>query len=69
MRLKLAIGEKIIASVPLDKKFASSPDYIQAQKHLLTLTNLALIDSQDEPPVYYIELASRMNKARAAKAC
>ena len=62
MQLKLAIGNKVIASIPLDTKKASNIDYINAKRRLLNVSHYATIVAFNEPPVYFIEVASKMNK-------
>jgi hypothetical protein len=62
MQLKLAIAGRVIASVPLNEKEASNLEYIYTRRCLLTEACSALILSETEKPVYFIEAASKMNK-------
>ncbi len=62
MRLKLAVGGQIIASIPLNAKKASSLEYVYTKRCLLTEACSAFIAGQSETPVYFIEVASKMNR-------
>ena len=61
MRLILSIAGKVIVSVPLDQERWNSIDYIQAKRRLLTSVHASTILLHAEQPVFYIEVASRMN--------
>ncbi len=62
MRLKLSIGGNVIASVPLNVKKAGSLEYIYTKRCLLTEACATAIAAQEELPVYFIEVASKMNR-------
>lgn len=62
MYLKLAIAGKVIASVPLNSKEATNLEYIYTKRCLLTEACGSFIQAQEDKPVYYIEVPSRMNK-------
>jgi hypothetical protein len=62
MHLKLAIGGNVIASVPLNEKKAGSLEYIYTKRCMLTEACSTTIATQKELPVYFIEVASKMNK-------
>lgn len=64
MRLKLAVAGKEIASIPIDAQKASSRDYLQAKRRLLMTAHFLTITQQEEPPIYYIEVGSKMNKRK-----
>ncbi|HET7897280.1 MAG TPA: hypothetical protein VFL47_06415 [Flavisolibacter sp.] len=61
MRLKLTVAGKEIASVPLDASRINSHVYLQSKQRLLAMANLHWFHQLEEPPVYYIEVASKMN--------
>jgi hypothetical protein len=63
MYLKLTIGGNVIASVPLDAEEATNLEYVYTKRCLLMEACSYLIASQEETPVYYIEVPSKMNKA------
>ena len=65
MRLKLAVAGKEIASVPLDASRINSHVYLQSKQRLLAMANLHWFHQSEEPPVYYIEVASKMNRQKA----
>lgn len=62
MRLKIAIGGNVIASIPLNEKEAGSLEYIYDRKSVLTEACAFAIAAQKEAPEYFIEVSSRMNK-------
>jgi hypothetical protein len=62
MRLKLAIGGQVIASIPLNSRKAANLEYVYSQRFLLTEACAATLATQAETPVYYIEVASKMNR-------
>ncbi len=62
MRLKLAVGGQIIASVPLNAKKATNLEYVYTKRCLLSEACAATIAAQPESPVYFIEIASKMNR-------
>jgi hypothetical protein len=63
MYLKLAISGNVIASVPLNASEAGNLEYVYSKKTLLTEACAAMIISQKDEPVYYIEVPSKMNGA------
>ena len=62
MYLKIAIAGNVIASVPLSAKEAGNLEYIHARRRLLTEACRDAIQAQNESPVYFIEVASKMNR-------
>jgi hypothetical protein len=62
MRLKLSVAGKEIASVPIDAGKAKNWDYLQAKRRLLNAAHFLKIKQGQEPPVYYIQVSSKMNK-------
>lgn len=62
MRLKLAVGDHIIASIPLNAEKATSLEYVYSKRCLLTEACAATIAAKAEVPVYFIEVASKMNR-------
>jgi hypothetical protein len=62
MRIKLSVAGKEIASVPIDAGKAKNWDYLQAKRRLLTTMHFLKIQQEKEPPVYYIQVSSKMNK-------
>jgi hypothetical protein len=66
MYLKLAIAGQVIASVQLNVQEAGNLEYIYTKRSLLAEACCDTIHAQNELPVYYIEVASRMN-ARVKK--
>lgn len=62
MRLKLAVGGQILASIPLNAKKATSLEYVYAKRCLLTEACAATIAAQTEAPIYFIEVASKMKR-------
>lgn len=63
MYLKLAIAGHVIASVPLNTAEAGNLEYVYSKRCQLTEACAALIVSQKDEPVYYIEVPSKMNGA------
>lgn len=61
MFLKLALAEKVIASAPLDAKQAGNLEYLYTKRSMLEEACCDAIAFQKEIPVYFIEVASRMN--------
>ena len=61
MYLKLAIAGQVIASVQLNVQEAGNLEYIYTKRSLLAEACCETIYAQNELPVYYIEVASRMN--------
>lgn len=68
MQLKLSIAGKEIASIPLDAKRASNFDYLNAKRRLLMATHTSVIASQKQLPVCYIQVGSKMNRAKFSAA-
>lgn len=62
MRLTLAVAGKELASVPLDAEKANSYDYVQAKRRLLQAAHHNALAKSKEPPVYYIQVSSKMNR-------
>ena len=62
MYLKIAIAGNVIASVPLNAKEAGNLEYIYTKRCQLTEACSDAIHRQKEFPVYYIEVASKMNQ-------
>lgn len=52
-----------MASIPLNAHEAANLEYVYARRCLLTEACAMLIAAYKEQPVYYIEVASKMNKA------
>lgn len=63
MYLKIAIAGNVVASVPLNAAQAGNLEYVYSKRTLLTEACAAMIVSQKDEPVYYIEVPSRMNGA------
>jgi hypothetical protein len=61
MYLKLAIADHVIASVPLNALEAGNLEYVYTKRSLLAEACCDTIHAQNELPVYYIEVPSRMN--------
>jgi hypothetical protein len=61
MRLKLAIGGNVIASILLNEKKAGNLEYVYKKRCLLTEACAESIASQTDKPVYFIEVPSKMN--------
>lgn len=61
MQLKLALAGTVIASVPLNAAEAANLEYVYAKRILLTEACAPLIAAVGEPPIYYIEVPSKMN--------
>lgn len=66
MYLKLAIAGQVIASVQLNAQEAGNLEYLYTKRSLLAEACCETLHAQNELPVYYIEVASRMN-AKAKK--
>lgn len=64
MFLKLAIDGNTIASVPLDAAEAGNLEYLFNKKSLLSEACRTEIARQAVLPVYFIEVASKMNNNR-----
>jgi hypothetical protein len=62
MYLKIALAGNVIASVPLNASECRNLEYIYTKRQLLTEACSMAIAAQRENPVYFIEVASRMNK-------
>ena len=62
MRLTLAVAGKELASVPLDAEKANRTDYVQAKKRLLQAAHHNVLQKSKEPPVYYIQVSSKLNR-------
>jgi hypothetical protein len=61
MYLKLAIAGNVIASVPLNSKEATNLEYIYAKRCLLAEACCTAFADEQEQPVYFIEVSSKMN--------
>jgi hypothetical protein len=61
MRMKLALGGNVIASIPLIEEKAASLEYIYDRRSLLAEACAHTIAAQTELPEYFIEVSSRMN--------
>lgn len=66
MQLTLALADQVVVSIPLDKKQKNNLEYLFYQRAEIRDAFASLIASQSEPPVYYIEVASKMNRRRSA---
>ena len=64
MRLNLEIGGQVVASLPLSKTKAANLEYVYTQRSLLAESCAATFAGQAHTPVYYIEVASRMNRKK-----
>jgi hypothetical protein len=62
MFLKLAIEGKVIASAPLDAKEAGNLEYLFTKRSMLAEACCDTIALHEKTPVYFIEVASRMNR-------
>ncbi|HEV7333068.1 MAG TPA: hypothetical protein VGN63_18680 [Flavisolibacter sp.] len=62
MYLKLAIAGDVIASVQLNAQEVGNLEYIYTKRSLLTEACSETIHAKNEFPVYYIEVASKMNR-------
>ncbi|HEU4903085.1 MAG TPA: hypothetical protein VFT06_09840 [Flavisolibacter sp.] len=72
MQLTLALADQVVASIPLDKKQKNNLEYLFFQRAQMRDAYASLIASQAVPPVYYIEVPSKMNKGgrrNAVRAC
>jgi hypothetical protein len=61
MRLKLAIGGNVIASILLNEEKAGNLEYVYTKRCLLTEACADTIASQADKPVFFIEVPSKMN--------
>lgn len=64
MFLTLAIAGKELASIPIDASRATCHQYLQTKRRLLLMTKEALVHQQEESPIYYIKVGSKMNKGK-----
>ncbi|RYZ28711.1 MAG: hypothetical protein EOO10_08615 [Chitinophagaceae bacterium] len=64
MRLVLSIGNKVLGVAPLDPKRSFGIDYIQAKVRLLKMMHLTSIAAGEANAVFYIQVASKMNRVK-----
>lgn len=67
MRLKLEIGGQVVASLPLSKTKATNLEYVYTKRNLLAESCAAALAGIADAPVYFIEVASRMNPKKQGK--
>jgi hypothetical protein len=68
MQLNLAVNGQPLASLPLDPTRWKDPLYIRAACRLMAMKHRTVIEALQKKPTYYIEVASKMKKARRLSA-
>lgn len=67
MRLNLSVDGKLLATVPVDPKRWKDNDYLHGLTRQLAKKNKTAISALRKPPSYYIEVGSKINRARISK--
>ena len=63
MRLVLSVGEKVIASAPVDAKRVNCLNYLHAKMRLIRSIHKLTLATFKEEPIFYLQAPSKFNDA------
>ena len=66
MNLQFFLGDKLIATIPIDKTAMDNPLYLPGVKAALQEKYKELIESSKTAPAFYVETMASVNERRAS---